>query len=143
VEQTTWDGVPVAREKPFGATVAVFRRVGEVHEWLLLHRHHHGPEYDGDWAWTPPTGARQPGETVEECARREVREEAGLALEPRPTPCGRDEWAVFVAEAPPDAQPRLDDPEHDRFEWLPLEDAVARCLPAIVAEGLACASAHI
>jgi len=35
------------------------------------------------------------------------------------------------------------DEEHDRFEWLPLEDALTRGLPAFVAEGLANAASLI
>ena len=41
-------------------------------EVLLIHR----PRYD-DWSW--PKGKIDPGETVPECAVREVEEEIGLA----------------------------------------------------------------
>ena len=51
-------GVPV-RETPVGVEV------------LLVHR----PRY-GDWTF--PKGKRERGETDEECAVREVREETGL-----------------------------------------------------------------
>ncbi len=40
-------------------------------EVLVIHR----PQYDD---WTFPKGKREPGETDEECALREVREETGL-----------------------------------------------------------------
>ena len=70
MEPTTWDGLPVSAEQPFGASVVVWRRNGESREWLLLHRHHHGRDYEGAWAWTPPSGARFPGEAVEDCAQR-------------------------------------------------------------------------
>ena len=40
-------------------------------EVLIVHR----PRYDD---WTFPKGKREPGETDEECALREVREETGL-----------------------------------------------------------------
>jgi 8-oxo-dGTP pyrophosphatase MutT (NUDIX family) len=134
---TTWDGLPVSDEPPYGATVVVFRRGRAGLELLLLHRAHHGPAYDGDWAWTPPAGSRFPGEAVLACARRELREEAGLELEVRPTACGSADWALFLAEAPPGAAVSLEhDREHDRYAWLPADEAVARCRPALVAEAL-------
>jgi 8-oxo-dGTP pyrophosphatase MutT (NUDIX family) len=132
----TWDDAPIAREAPYGATVAVRR--GD--EWLVLHRMHEGPDYVGDWAWTPPSGARLPGETLEECAARELREEAGLELPLLRVESPFDEWGLFVAEAPRDAEVVLDD-EHDGHRWLPLEEAAALCRPEEVARGLRAAAA--
>ena len=102
----------------------------------MLHRAHHGLDDAGEWAWTPPAGARDPGENVLACARRELVEETGLDLVPRPVEVERD-WALFVAEAPapPGAEVTLDD-EHDAYAWLSLDEACARCLPAVVADGL-------
>ncbi len=137
---TTWDGLPVSEEKPFGATVAVWRRAGGSLEWLVLHRKHRGPNYEGDWAWSPPAGACLPDEALDDCARRELLEETGLELSLEPTGCGTEEWAVFVAEAPGDVDVAIS-AEHDRFEWLSLADASARCLPAVVASGLECVAA--
>lgn len=137
--QTTWDGLPVSEEKPFGAAVVVWRgRAGE-REWLILRRRHApGP----DWKWTPPTGARLPGEPLDDCARRELLEETGLALDPAATPCSRGDWALYAVEAPTDVEIRLD-AEHDRFEWLALDEALARCKPQIVADDLACVAAWL
>lgn len=105
----TWDGLPVSAERPYGASVLVWRAGAGRREWLILHRRHHGPAYEGDWAWTPPSGARLPGEPVEACARRELTEETGLgALALVPTDCGNDEWVLYAAEAPMDAEVRLD-----------------------------------
>ncbi|MGH2371606.1 MAG: NUDIX domain-containing protein, partial [Chloroflexota bacterium] len=100
---TTWDGLPISDEVPHGATVVVFRRLTGGTEFLLLHRAHNGPAYEGDWAWTPPSGARFPGEPIAVCARRELREEAGLELDVVPADCGTPSWQVYVAEAPPEA----------------------------------------
>lgn len=131
--ETTWDGLPVARDKPFASCVVVWRGAPNAREFLVLHRHHGGPDREGDWAWTAPSGARQPGETPEEAARRELREETGLELPFAAVGHATDEVALFVAEAPTDALVRLD-PEHDRFEWVTFEEAVERCLPAVVGE---------
>jgi 8-oxo-dGTP diphosphatase len=49
----------------------VWRRAGDV-ELLLVHR----PRYDD---WSLPKGKRDPGETDEQCAVREVLEEAACA----------------------------------------------------------------
>ena len=50
---------------------AVVRRGEHTLEVLLVHR----PKYDD---WTLPKGKAEPGESDEECARREVEEETGL-----------------------------------------------------------------
>jgi 8-oxo-dGTP pyrophosphatase MutT (NUDIX family) len=128
----TWDGLPVSQEKPYGASVIVWRHATSGREFLVLHRRAAG---DGDWAWTPPSGARLPDEPLVEAARRELLEETGLDLDFEPTEAGGDEWAVFVAEAPVNARIVLDD-EHDRFAWLPADEAGAKCLPRVVAEQL-------
>lgn len=129
--ERTWDGLPVAPEKPFASCVVVWRDGTRGREYLLLHRHHEGPEYEGDWAWTPPSGARQPRETPDEAAGRELLEETGLTLPLERLESPNDEVALYVARAPSDAQIVLD-VEHDRFEWLPRDEAVGRCLPARV-----------
>jgi len=136
VSGTTWDGLPVAPEPPFACAVHVWRAAATGSEWLLLHRAH--AEDEVEWAWTPPAGARLPGERAEDCARRELREEAGLDTEPRLV--GGGECAWFVAQAPAGWEPLLDD-EHDAHAWLPLEEACARCAPAVVADGLRAAAA--
>jgi 8-oxo-dGTP pyrophosphatase MutT (NUDIX family) len=133
--ETTWDGLPVARENPVAACVVVWRCGNDRREYLVLHRHHHGPDYEGDWAWTPPSGARQPGEEPAAAALRELREETGLSLPIERVEPISDEVALFVAEAPFGAELLLE-PEHDRFDWLSIEDACARCLPVSVADGL-------
>jgi len=131
----TWDGLPVAPDDPRGAQIVVRRPAGpdgaDV-EYLMLHRAVHGPGYEGDWAWTPPSGARLPGEPILAGAERELAEEAGLrgvSLHPADL---SGPWAVFAADVPPDTQVTLD-AEHDRFAWLRRDEAAHRCLPAPVA----------
>jgi 8-oxo-dGTP pyrophosphatase MutT (NUDIX family) len=131
---TTWDGQPRSSQPPFGASIIVHRRVPTGREFLLLHRAHEGPDFEGEWAWTPPAGARLPGEPIDECARRELLEEVGFRAEVEVVSSMDEEWAIFQAEVDAAAQVRLDDPEHDRFEWVALEAALVRCLPSVVGE---------
>jgi 8-oxo-dGTP pyrophosphatase MutT (NUDIX family) len=143
--ERTWDGLPVAREAPFACCVVVWREVDGAREFLLLHRlAPGGADFDGDWAWTPPSGARQPGEEPHAAATRELAEETGITLSPTPAPeaAASDEVALYVVQVPADAEVVLDE-EHDRFLWLPLEEALSKCLPSVVATGLANAAAWI
>jgi len=52
----------------------VWRRAGPRVEVLVVHR----PRYDD---WSLPKGKLEPGESFEQAARREVAEEAGVAVE--------------------------------------------------------------
>jgi 8-oxo-dGTP pyrophosphatase MutT (NUDIX family) len=124
-----------AGDRPFGATVVVWRRVARDNEVLILHRTRGGPDSEGDWAWTPPAGARFPAEPIADCAARELHEEVGLDL--HLLPVGTDEagWSTYLAEAPPDVVITLD-PEHDRYEWVPVAIAANRCLPATVSASI-------
>jgi predicted metal-dependent hydrolase len=140
---TTWDGTEVARDKPYGCSVVVWRAGPGGREYLVLHRRYAGPpEYEGDWAWTPPSGARQPGEPVDDAARRELAEETGLELPVAQTDLGAEDWAVFSAEAPVDAEIVLDQ-EHDRFRWVSAGDAARICLPAAVGRSVAAVDAWL
>jgi 8-oxo-dGTP pyrophosphatase MutT (NUDIX family) len=133
-ELTTWDGRARAADPPFGASVIVHRCRESTREFLLLHRSHAGAAHEGDWAWTPPAGARLPGEAADVCARRELLEEAGVSAPIRAVPGGNLDWVVFEAEVGRDVEVVLHDAEHDRFEWVLLDEALSRCFPATVAE---------
>jgi hypothetical protein len=73
-----------------------------------------------------------------------LKEEIGLALPltPLPNASASEDVALCAAEAPQDAEVVVDD-EHDWFLWLPLPDALPKCLPPLVAAGLANAAAWI
>ncbi len=116
--------------------MVVHRISGQDHpEYLVLHRAERGAAYAGDWAWTPPSGARLPGEPVVCGAARELAEETGIAVvQLRPVDLS-GQWAVFAAEVVGDTQVRLD-AEHDRFAWLPAAEAARCCLPDTVAASL-------
>lgn len=140
--QTTYDGLPVSPEPPFGATIVVHRQGAGGPELLLLHRAALGSDFEGDWAWTPPAGARLPDESADDCARRELLEETGLAVAIRRTEHGSGDWLVYVAQVPADVQVVLDG-EHDRFEWVSLAQALVRCRPVRVAADIDAALAGL
>lgn len=141
----TYDGLPIAPDPPHGAAVIVRRPAAagdRETEYLVLHRAQHGPDYDGDWAWTPPSGSRQPGEPVLAAALRELAEETGLSAAEADLRALdlSGAWVRFGLDVPAGTSARVD-PEHDRLEWLALDEATARCRPAHVADGLRLAAA--
>jgi 8-oxo-dGTP pyrophosphatase MutT (NUDIX family) len=138
----TWDGHPVSPTPPFGAMIVVYRRRDLGHEFLMLHRRHLGAEYEGPWAWGPPSGARYPGEEVDHCAARELHEETGIEAEACPVEGVAVDWPAYVLEAQPDVRLRLS-PEHDRFRWLSYEDALARIEPPLVRDAFCAAVAAL
>ncbi|MFL5967003.1 MAG: NUDIX domain-containing protein [Gaiellaceae bacterium] len=131
------------------AAVAVWRRTEAGVEWLVLHRSHFDAEFTGDWAWGPPGGGADPGETAEECAHRELREETALSAACVATDCGVPaaellgwDFVLFHAEVPPDAEVQLSW-EHDAYRWLPLDEAQPLCRPGYVGDQLACVAALV
>ncbi len=133
------DGVRAA-DQPHGAMVVVHRRRPAL-EVLVLHRA--GLGEDGDWAWTPPSGARFPAEPIEECAARELLEETGLDGSPvRLAGAGTARWWVYGLEVGADAG-IAGGQEHDRHEWVPADEAVRRCRPEAVRVALQAAVAHL
>lgn len=104
----------------------VWRPASDGVEVLLIHR----PRYDD---WSLPKGKNDPGESDEDCARREVAEETGLQcelghhladvryLDGR----GRPKVARYWAMRPLAGRFHPTD-EVDRVQWLGLERARAR-----------------
>jgi 8-oxo-dGTP pyrophosphatase MutT (NUDIX family) len=140
--EATWDGLPVAREPPHACCVVVWRAGTAEREFLVLHRAHFDPDFAGDWAWTPPSGARQPAEEPDDAAARELHEETGLELPLARIDSPNPEVALYLAEAPSDAEVALD-AEHDAHRWLPIAEAAALCRPKPVADGLRTGAASL
>ncbi|MHB8877620.1 MAG: lipoyl(octanoyl) transferase LipB [Myxococcaceae bacterium] len=114
-------------------SVAVLRRQGAERRVLLLHR---TSERGGFWQLV--TGRVERGEEVAAAAARETKEETGRALTvralgyrhsfalgegPKPLVC---EETAFAAEWEGEQRVRLDGSEHDAFEWVPPDEALAR-----------------
>ncbi|MFO7265034.1 MAG: NUDIX domain-containing protein [Bacillota bacterium] len=145
--ETTYDGKPIAKERPYGAMIDVYRVDDGEAPFLVLYRAKHGPDYEGDWAWTPPCGARQAGETILKCAQRELWESVkqpraavvlvsdhGVALIRRVNESG--EYYVFpgggmeIGETPEEAAAR------ETREELGVEVENGRWLAALLVAGL-------
>ena len=123
-----------------GDEVAVFVARSERTEVLIVHR----SPVQGSY-WHVVAGGVEPGETAEEAARRELREETGLDA-PVHAPRQVVEYAYplseepaerratydpsvaevtvtcFLADAPDGWEPTLDW-EHDDYRWCDLEEA--------------------
>ena len=101
----------------------VWRPAEKGPEVLLVHR----PRYDD---WSLPKGKADPGESDEDCARREVEEETGLRCELGPHVAdshyvdgrGRMKVARYWAMRPVDGDFEPG-PEVDEVRWLPLDEA--------------------
>jgi 8-oxo-dGTP diphosphatase len=69
------DGIEIMNsDRPHSVSVAGVA-VDDSGRALLMRRRDNGQ-------WEPPGGILEPGETIHECLRREVREETGLSVEP-------------------------------------------------------------
>jgi RimJ/RimL family protein N-acetyltransferase len=127
---------PKGIDDPVGSAVVVRRPAASGWEYLVLHRADHGPDYHGDWAWTPPSGCRRAGEPVFAGAARELAEETGIAgAEPWPVDLSA-RWVTWALTVPRNTPVRLD-VDHDRFAWLPTGEATERARPADVAAQIA------
>lgn len=139
------------------AGLLIYRHVGgrRVLEVLLVHPG--GPFWAkrDDGAWSIPKGEFGPGEDPLGAAKREFREETGLAVEGDFVPLAPVKqaggkvvraWAIesdcdptclrsntFSMEWPPGSGSRREFPEVDRAAWFPISEARRKILPGQVA----------
>ncbi|KGX85212.1 NUDIX domain-containing protein [Pontibacillus litoralis] len=125
----TWDGLEVSTVPPYGMAVIVFKIVEERILYLILRRS--WKKRNESWEWGPPGGARIPGESIEACMKRELYEETGLNLNAKLTHIGDKSWYVYYLAIGINEKIILSK-EHDDYLWVPLEEAIERCSPAIV-----------
>jgi lipoyl(octanoyl) transferase len=115
-----------------------WRRTPDGPQILMMLRQ---PEH-GCW-WQSVTGMMEPGETPEETAHRELREETGLTGVLRPLGLSHTFWVdptivhfpdpeprfntetCFAMEVPADAAVDLEPLEHSEFKWCGLDEALA------------------
>ena len=137
---------------PLSAGILMWRRRGDEKEVLLAH--FGGPQWRNrdDGAWAVPKGLVEPGESLEECARREFAEELGVRPDGPLVPLGRirqkggklveafalegdlDPKAIvsndFTLEWPPKSGNFRSWPEVDRAGWFGLDEARTKILPS-------------
>ncbi|MFO0881928.1 MAG: NUDIX domain-containing protein [Candidatus Saccharimonadales bacterium] len=120
-------------QSPYGISAGgvVFKETDDKLEFLLL-----GRIVDGGTSYHLPKGTLYLGETLEACAIREIREEAGVNVTLKTYIGGKQasfEYEgklsdktihYYVAEYTSDAEPM--DNEHDFREWVSYEQAVEK-----------------
>jgi predicted NUDIX family NTP pyrophosphohydrolase len=102
-------------------------------EVLLVHP---SGAYNRKSPWGIPKGEPDPGEALEDAARRETREETGIVVTGALVPLesidyvkSRKRVHCFAAPAPADAAPRCSSWEIDGAEFMSLEEARKRIHP--------------
>ncbi len=105
----------------------MYRRCGASIEVLLVHP---SGNYNRGKPWSIPKGLPDDGESLEDAAVRETREEAGVETTGPLTLLGHVDYTRsrkrvfgFAAQAPSDAAPQPASWEVDRAEFFPLEEA--------------------
>ncbi len=127
---------------PINIQIFVVRKSGDSYQYLMLFRHMTLPNF-----WQPVSGGVEDGESIEQTARREMREETGLTDYILRDPNywrsyevpkhwfavhGWEIWdithnvaKIFIAEIPFDAVITMDPNEHNQMRWCSFEEAMA------------------
>jgi 8-oxo-dGTP pyrophosphatase MutT (NUDIX family) len=117
-------GLPVTYAKGGKVRAAGILFLSPEKEVLLMRRAKPDDDHGGEWAL--PAGGIEKGETPEQAARRETREEAGYDHEGGLSPFmhsdshGAD-FVTYLAHSDR-FEPKLND-EHDRAKWVTLDEA--------------------
>ena len=112
---------------------------------LLLRRSEHETSWHG--MFELPGGKLEDGETPEDTARIETKQEAGIDVEiVKRIPSHVDHelkkvYHMFVAHMPENAEVKISD-EHDEIKWVSLEGALALHHPNDVSEAVNSLSHH-
>jgi predicted NUDIX family NTP pyrophosphohydrolase len=115
------------------AGVFLYRSGAEGWEVLLVHP---SGNYNRKAPWSIPKGIPDPGETLEQAARRECAEETGVSpgwlapLGEAVYPNKRKKIVAFAGPAPAEAQPRCASWEVDRAEFVSIAGAHQKLHPA-------------
>ena len=149
-------------EEPVSAGGVVYRMVDGSLETVLCGRitSRSGPDLNrlgrlqenDDIKWSLAKGTPDPGESLEETALREVREETGLDVEIKQPIKSIDYWFAdrvskvryhktvhFYLMVPTGGDPSLHDPEFDVVEWFPFNKALESLQYTNEADVLSCA----
>ena len=117
-----------------GVGVLIFNKEGKVLFQHRIGKHAHG-------TWAGPGGWLEYGETFEEAAKREVREELGVDIEDLKvvgatnhiyTDEGKQVVTVFVRASKIAGEPKImETDKHSEFGWFDLNDLPKPLMPSV------------